>query len=76
VEKIPVFVPNIGSDTIKHLTEALNIGWLGMGTITKEFEESIADYLGLRNRFVVTTHPPSIEVMIFTGSKLKQAMSP
>ena len=56
MEKIPVFVPHIGIDTTKHLTDALNVGWLGMGEITKEFEESIADYLELKNRFVVTTN--------------------
>jgi len=38
------------------LTDALNIGWLGMGAITKEFEERIATFLGLDNRYVVATN--------------------
>jgi len=37
-EKIPVFVPAIGVDTLKHLTDALDVGWLGMGATVKEFE--------------------------------------
>ena len=56
VEKIPVFAPSIGIDTKKHLDDALNVGWLGMGAATKEFEERISDYLALNGRFVVATN--------------------
>lgn len=55
-EHIPVFVPHIGADTLKHLTDALDVGWLGMGASTKEFEERIAAYLGLDGRYVVATN--------------------
>jgi len=54
--EIPVFQPHIGLDTIKAVTDALTVGWLGMGSFTKEFEEGIAAYLGLRNRYVVATN--------------------
>jgi dTDP-4-amino-4,6-dideoxygalactose transaminase len=56
MEKIPVFAPHIGVDTLKHVTDALHVGWLGMGATTKEFEERIAEFLGLKNRFVVVTN--------------------
>jgi len=56
MEKIPVFVPSIGEDTRKHLDEALNVGWLGMGSATKEFEERISQYLDLNGRYVVATN--------------------
>jgi len=56
MDKIPVFAPHIHVDTLKHLTDALDIGWLGMGAITKEFEERIATFLGLENRSVVATN--------------------
>lgn len=56
MEKIPVFVPHIHVDTLKHLTDALDVGWLGMGALTKEFEERIATFLGLDNRYVVATN--------------------
>lgn len=46
-ERIPVFVPRTGIDTVKHLVDALDTGWLGMGASTKEFEERIAQFLGL-----------------------------
>jgi dTDP-4-amino-4,6-dideoxygalactose transaminase len=54
LEKIPVFVPCIGVDTLKHLTDALDVGWLGMGATTKEFEERIGGYLGGDRRVVCT----------------------
>jgi dTDP-4-amino-4,6-dideoxygalactose transaminase len=54
--RVPVFVPHVGVDTLKHLTDALDVGWLGMGATTKEFEERIAAYLGLRDRYVVCTN--------------------
>lgn len=54
--RIPVFVPHIGVDTLKHLTDAFDVGWLGMGATTKDFEERIAAYLGLEDRYVVATN--------------------
>ena len=54
--RIPVFVPHIGVDTLKHLTDALDVGWLGMGALTKEFEERIAAYLELDGSHVVATN--------------------
>ena len=55
-EPIPVFVPCTGIDTLKHLTDALDVGWLGMGATTKEFEERIAAFLELDGRYVVATN--------------------
>lgn len=56
VDRIPVFVPHIDKDTISHVGEAFDVGWLGMGASTKEFEERIAAYLGLQGRHVVATN--------------------
>lgn len=56
MEKIPVFVPFINSNTKKHLENALDVGWLGMGALTKEFEERIAEFLELNERYTVTTN--------------------
>lgn len=54
--RIPVFEPHIGDDTVKHLIDALDVGWLGMGAATQEFEDRIANYLGLEGRHVVATN--------------------
>jgi len=56
MEKIPVFVPDLGEITKQHLNEALDIGWLGMGAFTKEFEERITKFLELKDRYIVTTN--------------------
>lgn len=56
METIPVFQPHIHIDTIKHLMDAFDVGWLGMGATTKQFEERITDYLGLDGRYVVCTN--------------------
>ena len=44
---IPVFAPCLGLDTMKHLTDALDVGWLGMGKTTKQFEDDLSSYFNL-----------------------------
>ena len=56
MEKIPVFQPHIHVDTLKHLTDALDVGWLGMGALTQEFEQRISAFLELDGRYVVATN--------------------
>ena len=55
-EELPVFVPATGIHTVKAVTDALDIGWLGMGAFTMQFEEEIGRYLGLQDRYVITTN--------------------
>jgi dTDP-4-amino-4,6-dideoxygalactose transaminase len=56
MSSIPVFNPSTGSDTIKAVVDALADGWLGMGRLTQQFEESIAEFLGLSPRRVVAVN--------------------
>ena len=56
MNRIPVFEPHIEADTKQHVCDALDVGWLGMGATTQEFEERIASYLGLHGRYVATTN--------------------
>ena len=56
MDRIPVFEPHIGPDAIEHLLEALDVGWLGMGATTQDFERRIAEYLGLEGRLVCATN--------------------
>ena len=44
---IPVFKPQIDADTIKAAVDALHLGWLGMGSYVREFEEELAKLLEL-----------------------------
>jgi dTDP-4-amino-4,6-dideoxygalactose transaminase len=41
-ESIPMWLPHIGPEVIAAATEALEVGYLGMGKATKEFEEVLA----------------------------------
>jgi dTDP-4-amino-4,6-dideoxygalactose transaminase len=53
---IPVFQPHVGVDTIKAVVDALHVGWLGMGAITQAFEQGLAGFLELRDRYVLATN--------------------
>lgn len=58
IEHIPVFEPRTGIDTVKAVTDALDVGWLGMGAITKEFEDRISEFLEIvpDSRYVIATN--------------------
>jgi len=56
MEKIPVFIPHIGPDTLKSVSDAFDVGWLGLGKSTKEFEQLISKFLNLGNRYVIATN--------------------
>lgn len=43
-------------DTAKAAIDALELGWLGMGSYVKEFEEHLSAYLGLRDRHVIAVN--------------------
>jgi dTDP-4-amino-4,6-dideoxygalactose transaminase len=55
-DELPVFVPATGIHTLKALADAFDIGWLGMGAFTQQFEQNIGEFLELKNRHVVTTN--------------------
>ena len=38
---IPVFVPHLGVDTLKAVTDAFEVGWIGMGATTQAFERAV-----------------------------------
>ena len=53
---IPVFQPVIGEDTLKAVSDAFDVGWLGMGAATAAFERGIAERIGAGDRQVVATN--------------------
>jgi dTDP-4-amino-4,6-dideoxygalactose transaminase len=52
--RVPVFVPHLGIDTFKAVTDAFNVGWIGMGATTRDFEHALQQYLRT-DRHVVAT---------------------
>lgn len=53
---IPVYRPHLGPEVQEAARRALDAGWLGMGPLTRQFEEGLERYLGLTDRRVVTTN--------------------
>ena len=52
-EPIPMWLPHIGPEVIKAATGALEIGYLGLGKATKEFEDALSRYLELDDQRVL-----------------------
>ena len=43
---IPVSKPSIGAEELKAIEPVFKSGWLGMGSVVKEFEDAIAAFIG------------------------------
>ncbi|WP_431839502.1 DegT/DnrJ/EryC1/StrS family aminotransferase [Gordonia hongkongensis] len=53
---VPVYRPYLGEDVQQAAVDALAAGWLGMGALSKQFEEEVGTYLGASERTVVSTN--------------------
>ena len=52
-QAIPVFKPLLEKEEIEGAVEALEMGWLGMGSYVGAFEQAIKDYVEAQDRHVV-----------------------
>jgi len=67
---IPIFKPYIGSDTLKAATDALNLGWLGMGSYVKQFEQELSAFIGtghIRKLVAVNTCTSALHLALLTA---------
>lgn len=55
-ERIPVYRPYLGPEVERAAADALAVGWLGMGRLSRQFEEAVGERLGLVDRHVVSTN--------------------
>jgi dTDP-4-amino-4,6-dideoxygalactose transaminase len=46
-EPVPVYRPYLGSEIQDAVRDALETGWLGMGSLSQAFEVGLERYLGL-----------------------------
>ncbi len=53
MKSIPVFKPLIKKEELEAVQKSLEVGWLGMGKSVGEFEQALAEFLDLKDRFVV-----------------------
>src|SRR5438132_2499603 len=51
---VPVFQPLIEAEELHASTEALELGWLGMGSYVGEFEQAIKEFIEAPDRYVAT----------------------
>lgn len=54
--RVPVYRPYLGKEVQDAAREALEAGWLGMGKLTRQFEETLESFLELGERRVVSTN--------------------
>lgn len=54
MQVIPMYKPLIEKEEINAATEALEMGWLGMGSYVAEFEEAIKKYVDASEKYVAT----------------------
>ena len=57
MKQIPVFKPLIEKEEIDAAIESLKMGWLGMGSYVKEFEEKIEKILTSKTIQIVLLLP-------------------
>lgn len=53
---VPVYRPYLGDEVQEAARKALEAGWLGMGKLSRAFEEGLERFLGLTDRRVVSTN--------------------
>ncbi len=52
MRKVPVFKPLLEQEESAAAVEALEMGWLGMGSYVQKFEERLAEYLELDGKYL------------------------
>ena len=53
--KIPLFDVILGENESEAVEKVLRSGWLTMGSVTKEFEQHFAKFLGVRHALAVSS---------------------
>jgi perosamine synthetase len=66
MEMIPVQRPSIGKEELKAVEDVFNTGWLGMGSVTKEFEDEVGAFLGARHVIATNTGTTALHLAFDT----------
>lgn len=67
---IPLFKPYIGEDTLKAATDALELGWLGMGSYVNRFEQGLSFFMeigNIRKLIAVNTCTSALHLALLTA---------
>ena len=61
---IPVQRPSIGKEELAAVEKVFESGWLGMGSVVKEFEDAIASFLGVRHVVATNTGTTALHLAL------------
>ncbi|MCB2224383.1 MAG: DegT/DnrJ/EryC1/StrS family aminotransferase [Actinobacteria bacterium] len=61
---IPISRPVTGSEEIAAMSKVFDSAWLGLGAVTYEFENTVAEYLGARNVIAVNTGTSALHLAL------------
>lgn len=74
---IPLAVPEVGEEEISKIREVFATGFLTEGETTKEFEQKVADYLGVKHAISVTSCTTGLHTVFeCLGIKGKEVIIP
>lgn len=61
---LPVSRPSIGNEELEEVKKVFNTGWLGLGSVVFEFENTIKKYLGAKNVIAVNTGTTALHIAL------------
>ena len=61
---IPVQRPSIGKEELAAVGKVFESGWLGMGSVVKEFEDAVASFLGARHVVATNTGTTALHLAL------------
>ncbi len=61
---LPFALPDIGEEEIDEVVQVLASGWITTGPRTKEFEERVADYLGVKHAVAVSSCTAALHIAL------------
>ena len=64
--KIPLLRPYFGSEELEEIQKVLNSGWVSQGPKVKEFEDKIAEYLGVKYAIAVTNCTSALHLALLS----------
>lgn len=61
---IQIQKPSLGQEELEAVKEVFATGWLGMGAVTREFEEQVKKFLGVKNVIAVNTGTSALHIAL------------
>ncbi|MBD3182831.1 aminotransferase class I/II-fold pyridoxal phosphate-dependent enzyme [Candidatus Poribacteria bacterium] len=61
---IPTSKPSTGKEELSAIEAVMETGWLGMGSVTKDFEAALEEYIGAKNIIAVNTGTSALHIAL------------